>query len=278
MATTTRGPRSFVSEFTVSVGPVNVLGKLIPVRVTGANDSNKFVSVCPDCPDTPVKPRQTYICPDGHDHPIGELAKAKELDDGVLAFVDVEAVKEARTSTLPLNVMRATVHPAEEVENATFPSDMAYVLVPRNRDEYHDLLVDLVANSDKAFVAQINLRNTEGFYRLTEWRGSLVVQRLYWPSDVNDFTEYKVGVDSAVYNAAYSMIERVEQEFNPATYVATSRERLEALTAALDPTAASPAVPAGTPRPKVDVQADLLSILTSFGEVVAPAKKKKKSA
>lgn len=275
-ATTKRGPRSYVSEFTVSVGPVNVLGKLVGVKATGSGDEAKFVSVCPDCP-APTKPAQRYICATGHDHPMGELLKAKELDDNTLAFVPKESLEDARKSALPLNVMRCTVHPAAEVEAATFPSDSAYVLVPRNRDEYHDLLVKLVEDSGKAFVAQINLRNHEGFYRLSVWKGSLVVQRLYWPGEVNEFEAYTTNIERPVFNAAVGMIERVEEPFDADTYVSTSKERLVELIASLDPNAPAPAAaPAGQPRRAAETSTqDLLAALSAFGEAPTKAKKRK---
>lgn len=272
-----KGPRSYVSEFTISVGPVNALGALVGVKATGAGDETKFVSVCPECP-TPTKPSQRYICTTGHDHPMGELLKARELDDKTLAFVPKESLEDARKSALPLNVMRCTVHPATEVEAATFPSDSAYVFVPRNRDEYHDLLVRLVDDSGKAFVAQTNVRNHENFYRLSTWNGSLVIQRLYWPSEVNLFGSFDATIDKPVFNAAVAMIERVEEPFDPDTYVSTSKERLLELIAALDPNAPAPAAaPASQPR-RVPTE-DLLSALSAFGDVPdRKATKRKKSA
>lgn len=264
--------RKYVSVFEVSIGPVNLVGALYGVKATGTSDENSFVSVCPDCTDTPVKPKQTYICDDGHSHPIGELLKARADDDGTLAFVDSEEVKAARTSDLPLNVMRCTVHPAEVVEAATFPSDSAYVLVPRNRDEFYDLAVTMVAHSDKAFVAQCNVRNHEGFYRLTNWRGSLVIQRLYWPSEVNIFDAHDVEVKKDVYNAALGMVERIEQEFDPYNYIATTKSKLEALTPG-----AAPAAKASKSATAAQ-SADLLSMLSSFESDDKPAKKAKKSA
>jgi non-homologous end joining protein Ku len=269
------GPRKYVGDFQITVGPISLLGSLIGVRKTGSDDDNKFVSVCPDCP-APVKPKQGYTCENGHGpYGIADLLKAKMLDDNdkTLVFVSPDDVKDARRSDLPVNVMQCTVHSAADIEAATFPSDTAYVFTPRNRDDYYNLLVDLAANSDKAFVAQCNVRNHEGFYRLVEWRGSLCIQRLYWPYEVNEFDRYVVGADKAVYNAGYAMIERIETDFDPDTYVATTAAKL----AALSPTGARPAAPATAPRPTVNSKDDLLAALSAFGET-KPKKKGKKSA
>jgi non-homologous end joining protein Ku len=191
------------------------------------------------------------------------LLKAKTLEDGSLAFVSKEELEAARASDLPLNHFRATVHPVDQVADATFDSDNAYVFVPRNYDEYHALLVRLVDESGFAFIAMTNLRNREGFYRLAKWQDHLVVQRLYWPDECNEFEAPEIGCDNATFNAATGMIQRIAQPFDADAYRSSVKERMLELAATLDPDAPRPEVSEQRPAPAPTE--DLQAILNAFG-------------
>lgn len=261
MATTkTRGPRAYVSDFQIALGPINVLGKL--VKVTKTDDTSKFISVCPDCTE-PNKPAQKYICDQDHSYTIGDLRKAKDID-GTLHFVDKDEIDAAKASELPLNVLRPTVHPIDDVWNTVWDSDNAYVFLPRVADEYHALLVRLIKDSGRAFVGMCNLRNHEGFFRLDVWQGHIVVQKVYWPEECNAFDPVPADCDDETYNAAVSfIIDRTEKPFVPEEYQSQVKARLVALTSTLTGDAGD-AVPTTTvaSAPKQS----LLDALKAFGE------------
>lgn len=260
------GPRSYVSEFQVRVGPINALGKLVKLTKSASTsnaDVEKFVSVTPTDPPQPVK--QRYVV--DPDNPTelwtsGELHKARELEDGTLVRVSDDDVKEARKSKLPLNVFQATVHPIEDVEQGTYPGDNAYAFVPRQEDEYFAALVALVRDSGKAFIAQTNVRNFESLYRLVVWNDMIVLQKLLYPEDLNEFAPTTVEAPEAITQAAEGMLERIVQEFDPADYRSASRERLAALVEAIENGDAPPA--ADTDTSSTASADDLLAAIESF--------------
>lgn len=253
--------RKYVSDFQIGIGPVGLTGSLYGIRKTGSDDSNKFVSICPDC-EIPTKPSQQYICPtdSSHVHPMAELGKAKDVG-GELIRVAVEEVVAARKSQLPVNVFRATVCPENEVANATWHADSSYVFIPNRVDDYYALAVRLVNESDKAFVAMANVRNSEGFYRLETWKGYLVLQKLHWPEECETFEPVNGQCDDNVYAAAMSMLDKMESPFDAATFRSTVKIQLENLESALwgdPPVTVGRSVPVEKP--------DLLAVLAAYGD------------
>ncbi len=232
MATIPKGYKAYVSDFLVSVGPLMSKGELVKINKT--DDTAKYVSVCPDCTD-PTKPRQTYICGTcNSDHPIGELAKAK-VQNGVLAFVDKDAVADAKKSDLPKNVLKATVHPADEAWHETFNGGgNAYVFVPMVADEFYATLVRLVDDNSKAFLGICNLRNNEGLFQLRVWRDQLVVQKMAWPDEIDALEPAPLNTEPEVVALAREFMEKITVPFDASSYRSTIKERLAAINAALD--------------------------------------------
>ncbi len=252
--------RKYVSDFTVAVGPIVTSGHLLMVTKSGKDDYKKFTAVCPECPK-PTKTDQKYICPQGHGpFDYQDLTRAKKLDDSSIVPVDATVVAETQKSTLPLNIIKATVHPPADVWNSTYTGDNAYVFVPRIVDEYHALLVRLVSESGHTFVGLCNLRNNEGLFRLDVWQGYIVVQKLLWPEECNEFPTTEIdGCDDDTLADFVAVLERKAQPFVASEYRNTARDRLEALNASL----AGEEVPASaitipTPAPKPNLR-DLLA-------------------
>lgn len=223
--------RKYVSDFSVGIGPVNLNGALYGLRKT--DNTNKFVSVCPDC-ETPVKPSQMYVCPvdASHMHPMAELDKAKELG-GELIRVDAAEVSAARKSDLPLNVFRASVHPKAEVENVTWHADNSYVFIPKVVDEYYGLAVRMIEESDMALIAMTNVSNHEGFYRLVTWKGNIVLQKLHWPEECESFDTVSPECDDNVVEAAMSMLNKMVKPFDADVFKSGVKQNLQALEANL---------------------------------------------
>jgi len=192
----------------------------------------------------------------------GQLARARVVlnneGEEELVKVSVEDVAEVRTSTLPENVLRTTIHPRKEIEGSTFFAEGSYVFVPNIADEYHGLVLKMVSDSDKAFVGMCKVRTTEGFWRLTTWRNQIVVQKLLWPDEVTELEGVSVELPQEHYDAAMQMIDRVTVDFDASQYRNAYRERSEQLDAELS----GSELPREAPTTPVD---SLLSILEGFG-------------
>lgn len=260
-------PRAYVSEFTLRVGPINALGKLVKLTKTKANENNQFVSLCPDCDLTNEYRRvsQQYICAHDEDHgPFVQrelTVKGRDIGDGVFARVSADEVAAARTSELPLNLFDATVHPKADVEAATYSDDNAYVFVPRVADEYFAVLVKMIEDDDNAFVAMANVRNSEGFFGLRVWNGQIVLQKLLWPEDLNEFDVNDTEASDDLFEAAKLMLGRISAPFDADTYRSGVRDRLSAI---------NDAMTGDSPEARVERASapatNLLAALESFGQ------------
>lgn len=258
----TIAPRAYVSEFQIALGPIRLTGKLVKVTRSGSDEYRRFTSVCPDC-QNPTPVFQQYVCTADptHVHPMGELDKAKDID-GTLVRMTVEDIAEAKTSDLPSNRFVATVHPADEVLNSTYDSDNAYLFLPSDDDpEALAMLTHVIDKSGKAFIAMVNLRNNEGLFRLTTWRGYVVVQKLYWPDDCNSFDDVTAECDEVLAAAGQSFVDKITKPFDADEYKSSVKERLlEMEQAAVSGTP----VPARERTAAANRPGTLLSLLEAF--------------
>ena len=103
-------PRSYVSNFTIHFGPATTTGRLLPIRMP---DKSPKLHYCTQ-EGEPVK--QCYIDENGKTYFIDELGRATMDDDGNLVQVNSDAIQDAKTSDLPLNVINLTAHSSEEIE------------------------------------------------------------------------------------------------------------------------------------------------------------------
>lgn len=257
---TTKGPRKHVSEFQIQLGPINAIGSLVKLEKT--DTANKYVSVCPDC-EAPTPVRQQYVCTEESSHgPFvqGDLTvKARKVGDD-LVRVSAEEVKAARTSELPLNVFQATVHARDEISANVVPGSKSYIFLPRSPDQYYGLLTLMLEAGDNEFIAVCNIKHVEGLYRLTLWNGSVLLQQLLWPEDVNEFEPVQADASQQLVEAAREMIERIRVPFDPDNYRSTVKEKIRRINEAL-----GDAPPKERKPVKPDTTIDILSALESFG-------------
>jgi non-homologous end joining protein Ku len=227
-------PRAYVTNFTISLGPIQLVGRLLPlIQSERARGANKFRQVVPDT-DVPVLAKQRYIA-DGADeadaptlYTARDLVYALETDDG-LAFVSAEDVAEARKSDLPLNVCNVTIHPAETVNDCLFPADNSYVFEPALANEHYAALVSAVADPRFVFLAAMNLRNHEGLFRIVVHNDALVVQKMYWPEDLNEIDLPDVETTPQLVNAVSAMVSALMVDFDPESYTSGVREKVAAI-------------------------------------------------
>jgi non-homologous end joining protein Ku len=228
--------KSYVSSFTIHLGPVTTTGRLVAVRL-------------PKPKSTYTKPQLKYVSPDGNpveqryrDVTTGEiyevdaLSKGTATESGSMIVVDEQALQDANVSLLPKDVMNVTVHDATEVEGSIFPADSnAYVFYPKEDDPTNKGWADFVtaalteAGGKFAFLGNMNLRNSEGMFRLSIWRGHLIVQKQLYPGELNDHNVKNDRLSKNIRSKAVAAVASLVQPFDPDEYKNDVAERLSEL-------------------------------------------------
>lgn len=217
--------KSHVSNMTLRLGPITSNGRLVAIRKT-APSAPKFKMVTPDA--LPVQ--QRYLEPES-----GKLYETKDLAraiviDGETKVVDAAAAKEAKATTnLPKNVLSLVAHDASDVDGKTFPSDKnAYIFIPDENDpanvQYAELLLAMLDGSGKALVGLASIRNVEGMYRISTWRGHLVVQQQLYPEEINDHEP--THSTNMLADKAIKVIDKLTIPFDPELYRDNSAENI----------------------------------------------------
>lgn len=253
-------PRRYVSDFHLQVGPLSITGSLTPLVSTESREVTRFPYACPECDDV-AEVAQTYVCAAGHSNTAGDLARSRELPDGTMVRLSDEEYAAARVPDLPANVLRVSVHPADQVR--LVPHGTSYCFQPPVADPTFATLVKLIDDSDKAFIGVVNLRGNEGLFQLNVLNGVLVMSKMVWPEAVNEFTATDIEPDAALLGAAGGMLDRIATDFDPENFrsqqVAKARELTERL-AGSQPTTTESSSKVETPASK----AELLDLLNSY--------------
>ena len=236
-------PRAYVSNFTMHFGPATTTGRLLPIRTP--DKAPKLHYCTPE--GEPVK--QCYIDENGKTYFTDELGRATMDDDGNLVQVNSEAIQEAKTSDLPLNIINLTAHNSEEVERHLFPSNNnAYIFDPVIKNssnkviddpvntQWHDFMNVLIRDSEATFVGMCNLRNNEGLFKMSHYQGYIVVQKMLYPENLNQYEPIHPELDAVVRDKALSVVRAMVQPFNPDSYKNVISERIaEAASEDFDP-------------------------------------------
>ena len=258
----------WVSDLTLRLGPIQTIGSLTGVRQS-AMKSNKptFKYITPD--GNPVQ--QRYLDDDGEVFKVEQLGRATVVTDDegneTLVPVSQEAISKAKESSLPKNVVNLTVHPAEDVDRALYPSDAnGYVFTPNEKDPanvaWHDLLLRLVRKSGNAYVSKANVRGHEGLYRISSWNGRIVLQRVLYPNEVNEYGELVSNpIDSDTVDKFELWVASQTKAFDPNEYENTVAANMAAMQEAF----ASGEVEFNPAPVAVEtVEVDLLAALSAF--------------
>lgn len=259
--------KSYVSEFTMHFGPATVRGKLVPVRMPSRKPQLHYCTA----DGQPVK--QVYQAPDGAVYGREELSRATADDEGNLTQVDVNAVSEAKLSSLPLNTLSLSVHDAADVGHYIFPSDNnAYIFQPIIKNgkkivddpvnqQWHDFLNVVIRDSGCVFIGMCNLRNYEGLFRVTHYQGYMAIQKQLFPEDLNQFEVIAPDLPAVEKAKALSVVRAMVTPFTPDDYKDECAERLiQAVDKDFDPSAL-PVVNSATMKPD---GIDLSSALDAF--------------
>lgn len=232
--------KAWVNEFTIRLGPASVRGKLVPVRRSKSAEersASDFRLVTPD--GQPVE--QRYISPDGTLYRYAELSRGRDTEDGI-QVLSAEEVAAARESQLPKNIMEITVHDAKDVDTKLFPGqDNAYVFIPGRKDtkgwkrddtaneKWAEFLIAAAQDTSKSLIALVNVRGNDGLYRLTVWRGQLLIQKQMFPGDLNDHPVEKPTLPTALRNKTGEVLDKLKVPFDPSSYRDLRLERFAAL-------------------------------------------------
>jgi DNA end-binding protein Ku len=253
-------PRRYISDFNLQVGPISITGSLTPLVSTESREATRFPFICPTCePVTPVS--QSYVCPEGHTNSVGDLARSRELPDGTLVRLSEEEYAAVRVPDLPANVLRVSVHPAEQV--SLVDHGTSYCFQPPVIDPTFAALIKLIQDSDKAFLGVANLRGHEGLFQLSVFEGNLILAKKTWPESINEFITPDVAPDMAIVGAAGGMLDRISSDFDPENFRSQHVARAKELTARLAGDQTVQHAESNTTESPASRE-DLLAILNSF--------------
>ncbi len=243
----------------------------IPIKVP--DNSTKLTVVCPECTE-PNKLSQRYFCDDPEHGPysLNEAARAREIDK-VLYLISEEEIAALKTPELPAEAGLA-LQPFSAVDVAahTIPNGTSYRLRPRSSLAIYAMLTQLAADPNRAYIGEVNLRNSQKLFRVQSWNGQMLAVELARPDELAPVDEFDNTYDERLLATAEALLADV-QPFDPEAFRNVVRERA----AALDESKRDPnAVPVSNPKPvQVEVN-DLLSQLQAAVSATTKPKSKKK--
>ena len=186
-------PKSVVSQFVVHFGPATVTGSLHSIK---ASEPKATIVTCG--PNGEIV-KQGYS--DGENFwTQKDCGKGEKQEDGSMKLLSAEAVALAKASPMPKNVLNVEVHRSQDVDKFLFRSpDSTYIMLPviKNgrtviedpaNDKWYTFLRTAVENSpEHTFVGRANIRNKESTVRLGIHEGHLMVERMLYPEQLNEF-------------------------------------------------------------------------------------------
>lgn len=216
-------PRAYIKDFAVRLGPFKVVGSLY--NIARKSDEVKTRMASPS-----GKPVQQVWREEGTDTVFTRDQLTRVLEVGkTQGQVDAEAVKAARESELPMNVVSLSVHPASDVSSQIWSADNTYVFVPHQVDDYYGTMFALLSDPKRAFLGLCNLSHHEGFFRMRVWNKTIVFEKMLFPENMHDFDLPKPAVDKSLVDLGKQLLEKIETPFDPTNFVSSTRQRMAAL-------------------------------------------------
>lgn len=250
--------RPYVSNVTLSLGPMDVTGAIYPPKITGSEI--KLVSVCPAC-EEPHKVSQFYRCTevDSHEFTVGELDRAKQVDDSLIR-VSAEEAAAARKSQLPDNILELHVHRRDDIQGRTLEAGTTYVFRPKTTMKFYGVLIDLLKNRpDLVLMGHMNLRGKDKLMQITvELNNQLVMREMMWPEEVDIYADPVYDYKDSLLAVAEQFVEQSITEFDSDEYRRQDKERIEALVEAAASGAPAPTL---TKKSKEESDDDLEAML-----------------
>jgi non-homologous end joining protein Ku len=257
--------RASLTGVTVSCGVISFDVDLVPATKAKADkraaNSPSLTRICPHCVD-PARIQQKLFCENGHG-PLSQndLEHATTVDD-VLVRVDPDDVAEAAVPTVEARSVAFSVFRSADVERATLPSGNIYRMrLPAKPSkatrQAYALMLDLVADADLAFIAELVIKGVSKLYRGVARDGMITLTELMRPSLFHAPDGVDVEFQPALAVAARTMIDEMVSTFDPDEWESAAESRLRALQAAAEAGAAEELVV----PPATAAAEDLLTLL-----------------
>ncbi len=264
---------TYVSNLTLRLGPIVSNGKLVSVQKPKSKQSKPvFHFVTPSGESV----QRAYVDETGIQWKEENLLKEEVLSHGEketgvqAAVLTQDQINEQKGSVLPKDIVNLTVHDKGEVEKYLFPGQTnAYVFIPESKDpaneQWYAMLLRLVGDSDKAFVATANIKNFEGIFRLSAWRGNLIVQKQVFPEDLNPHAdpELRFPCDDKALAKGRVVVNKLTKPFDFETYRNTEGDALKSLVENVKNGTVDTGVAV---KSAASAELDLDSILDAFGD------------
>jgi non-homologous end joining protein Ku len=234
--------RASLTGVTVSCGVISFDVDLVPA--TRKNEDKRAANsvalsrCCPQC-EGAVAVRSELKCENGHGPLVqNELHYATAID-GVLLKVDAEEVKAAKAPVVDAKTVEFSVFRAAEVEAATLPSGNIYRMrlpakASKATTQAYSLMLDLLADTDLAFLAELVVKGVSKLYRGIVRDGMLTLTELMRPSLFHVPDGVDVPADSPMAAAGRAMVMEMVGTFDPAEWESAAEQRLAALQAAAE--------------------------------------------
>jgi non-homologous end joining protein Ku len=234
--------RASLTGVTVSCGVISFDVDLVPA--TRKNEDKRAANsvalsrCCPQCEDA-VAVKSQLTCENGH----GPLAQ-NELHyataiDGALVKVSMDEVQAAKTPAVDARTVQFSVFRAAEVEQATLPSGNIYRMrmpakASKATTQAYALMLDLLADTDLAFLAELVVKGVGKLYRGIVRDGMITLTEMIRPSLFHVPEGVDVPDDSPMAAAGRAMVMEMVGTFDPADWESAAEERLKALQAAAE--------------------------------------------
>lgn len=221
--------------FTVQIGMIAMPVDAVPVRVPNVGESTSLKSLCMEC-EKPHLLSQKYVSEVCKAPPRreGELTrKARQLDDDTLVELTAEEI-EYLASGLADNELKLRVVPAMEMLGQTLPDGTAYRLRPKKKGtpvDVYAFMRALARNVNYALVGRMKLKGHEKLFRLTVWRGQLLLQGFINPEDIAEGELIDADVDEATLAMGQRLLAELADSIDEEEFRDHRKDRLAAIVA-----------------------------------------------
>ncbi len=228
----TKPAKTYASDLNLTLlGTMTLSVDAVPARRSEARIEFKTIS---PTRDEPTQLPQVFWDQENNEHfKQGEMAKAR-LVDGVLHRVSAEDIEALKTPVLPPGEAVVSTYKMSDIEDVTKPGGTLYWLkphapkgkaVPKATERNYALFVDVLADSDFAWVMEMTLRGDQKMFRLISWDGRLALQELIRPGEFNEVPLVECDYDERLVAAANAAAEANVREFDPDEFLNYHRER-----------------------------------------------------
>lgn len=242
--------RAYVSDLTLRInlptGAIETHGRLLSVQASktkGRGDGTYKL-----CTPQGVPVKRVYVDPTTNniveDEDLRRYIQGDKSDKAnkepevkrILSPEEYEEIIKAKASVLPKNIVELTVHPSDTEDQLWSTSEKnSFVFVPNSEDPSHVDAADVIRamlDGGYVLVSLANVRNSDGFYRLTLWRGQIVLESMVYSDEINPHETIEVkNMDDQLRTMAVGVAAAVCEDFDPDEYRNAKLERIRAIEA-----------------------------------------------